>query len=136
MQYLQVHVGGYSSSWEAFQVDIETRTSNTAVLFVGVCLTVESLRDSLKNSISTRSMILKLLSHFHHPMTSVPIGAAGTSARRGGSEERLEIVSGLCGITGSTSLKRTGRAIAHPASRTRRVRSAPQSRIHLNDMVM
>ena len=106
--------GGHSSSWEAFQVDVEARTSNTAVLFAGVYLTVGSLRDPFRKSISTSSTIPKLLSHFHHPMTSVPIGAAGTSARRGGSEERLEIVSGLCGITGSTSLKRTGRAIARP----------------------
>ena len=84
-QYLQVRVGGYSSSWEAFQVD---RTSNTAVLFAGVYLTVGSLRDPFRESISTSSTISKLRSHYNHPMTSVPISAAGTSARRGGPEER------------------------------------------------
>ena len=57
-QYLQVRVGGYSSSWEAFQVDVETRTSNTAVLFAGVYLTVGSLRDPLKESIPTKSTTL------------------------------------------------------------------------------
>ena len=92
-QYLQVRVGGYSSSWEAFQV-----ASNTAVLFAGVYLTVGSLRDPFRESISTSSTISKLRSHFNYPMTSVPISAAGTSARRGGSEERLEVGSGLCGI--------------------------------------
>ena len=73
-------------------------------------MTVGSLRGPLRNSISTRSMILKLLSHFHHPMTSVPIGAAGTSAGRGELEEWLGVKSGLCGNTGSTSLEQTGRA--------------------------
>ena len=97
-QYLQVRVGGYSSSWEAFQVDVEARTSNTAVFFAGVYLTVGSLRDPFRESISTSSTISKLRSHFDHPMTSVPISAARTSARRGGADERLEVESGLCGI--------------------------------------
>ena len=77
-------------------MDVEARTSNTAVLFAGVYLTVGSLKDPFRESISTSST--KLRSHFNHPMTSVPISAAGTSARRGGSEERLEVESGLCGI--------------------------------------
>ena len=80
-----------------FQVDIEARTSNTAVLFAGVYLTVGSLRDPFRKSISTSCTISKLLSYFNHPMISVPISAAGTSARLGGSEERLEVESGLCG---------------------------------------
>ena len=79
-------------------MDVEARTSNTAVLFAGVYLTVGSLRDPFRESISTSSTISKLLSHLNHPMTSVPMSAAGTSARRGGSEERLEVESGLCGI--------------------------------------
>ena len=90
--------GGYSLSWEVFQVDVEARTSNTAVLFAGVYLTVGSLRDPFRESISTSSTISKLRSHFNHPMTSVPISAVETSARQGGSEERLEVESGLCGI--------------------------------------
>ena len=70
-------------------MDVEARTSNTAVLFAGVYLTVGSLRDPFRESISTSSTISKLRSHY---------SAAGTSARRGGSEERLEVESGLCGI--------------------------------------
>ena len=58
-QYLQVRVGGYSSSWEAFQVDVEARTSNTAVLFAGVYLTVGSLRDPSRKSISTNCTMSK-----------------------------------------------------------------------------
>ena len=76
-------------------MDVEARTSNTAVLFAGVYLTVGSLRDPFRKSISTRSSTAELLNHFHHPMT---VDAAGTFARRGGSEERLEVESGLCGI--------------------------------------
>ena len=79
-------------------MDVEARTSNTAVLFAGVYFTFGSLRDSFRESISTSSTISKLRSHFNHPMTSVPISTAETSARRGGSEERLEVESGLCGI--------------------------------------
>ena len=82
-------------------MDVEARTSNTAVLFAGVYLTVGSLRDPLGKTISTSSIIPELLNHFHHPMTSVPIGATVTSARRGGSEERLEVESGLCGTKSS-----------------------------------
>ena len=51
--------GGYSSSWEAFQVDVEARTSNTAVLFAGVYLTVGSLRDPFRKSISTNCTMSK-----------------------------------------------------------------------------
>ena len=58
-QYLQVRVGGYSSSWEAFQVDVDARTSNTAVLFAGVYLTVGSLRDPSRKSISTNCTMSK-----------------------------------------------------------------------------
>ena len=114
-QYLQVRVGSYSLSREAFQVDREARTSNTTVLFVGVCLTAGSLRDAFRESTSTSSTILKLPRRFYHLMTSVPIGAAGTSAPRDGSEEQLEVQGALCGITGSTLLKRTRWAIAAPA---------------------
>ena len=88
IHYVQVSVGGYSLISYAFQIDVEARTSNTAVFFAGVYLTVGSLRDPFRESISTSSTISKLRSHYNHPMTSVPISAAGTSARRGGSEER------------------------------------------------
>ena len=79
-------------------MDVEARTSNTAVFFAGVYLTVGSPRDPFRESISTSSTISKLRSHFNHPMTSVPISAVETSARQSGSEERLEVESGLCGI--------------------------------------
>ena len=96
-QYVQIRVRGYSLNLETFQRDVKVRTSDTATLFAGVYLTVGSLRDPFRESISTSSTISKLRSHYNHPMTSVPISAAGTSARRGGSEERLEVESGLCG---------------------------------------
>ena len=66
------------------------RSYNTAVLFAGVYLTVGSLRDPFRESISTSSTISNLRSHYNHPMTSAPISAAGTSARRGGSEDSCQ----------------------------------------------
>ena len=51
---------------------------------------------------STKSTVPELPNYFHHPMTHVPIDAAEMSAQRGGSEEWLEVKSGVCGITGST----------------------------------
>ena len=115
-----------------FQVDVEARTSNTAVLFAGVYLTVGSLRDPFRESISTSSIISKLRSHSNHPMTSVPIARLehlrGGAGRRSGWKSKA-VFAGFS-ITGSTSLKRIGRAIAHPASRC-----AP-SRIYLHDIFM
>ena len=90
---------------EAFQVDIEAKTSNTATLFGGVYLTIGSLRDYFRNSISTSSTIPGLLSHVHHLMTSIPVSAASTSARCSGSEEWLEAKGGLHRTTRSTSSK-------------------------------
>ena len=100
-QYVQIRVRGYSLNLETFQRDVKVRTSDTATLFAGVYLTVGSLRDLFRKSISTRSSTTELLNHFHHPMT---VDAAGTFAPRGGLEEWLEVNSGLCGNTGSTSL--------------------------------
>ena len=45
--------GGYSLRSEAFQVDIEAKTSNTATLFGGVYFTIGTLRDLFRKSIST-----------------------------------------------------------------------------------
>ena len=88
-----VRVGDKSLSLETFQIDVEARTPNTATLFAGVYLTVESLRGPLSKSISTRSTISELLNYFYHPMTSVPNGAIRTSTRRRGSEEWLRVKS-------------------------------------------
>ena len=68
MHYMQVSMGGYSSISYVFQVDVEARTSNTAVLFAGVYLTVGSLRDPFRKSISTT--IPKLLSYFRRALSS------------------------------------------------------------------
>ena len=100
-----VRVGDKSLSLETFQIDVEARTPNTATLFAGVYLTVESLRGPLSKSISSSSMISELLNRLHNPMTSIPIGAAWTSARRSGSGEWLEVKSGLHGATRSTLLQ-------------------------------
>ena len=78
------------------------RTSNTATLFAGMYLTAGSLRNPFRKSMSTRSTVPELPNYFHHPMTPIPTDAAGMSAQRGGSEEWLEVKSGVCGITGST----------------------------------
>ena len=88
-----VRVGDESLSLETFQIDVEARTPNTATLFAGVYLTVQSLRGPLSKSISTRSTISELLNYLYHPMTSVPNGTIRTSTRRRGSEEWLRVKS-------------------------------------------
>ena len=72
-------MGGYSLKLEVLKVDIKVRTSNTITLFVGVFLTIRSLKALFRKTISITFTILYPFNHFDYFITSIAIGAARTS---------------------------------------------------------